>query len=250
MKVLIIEDEPLAAARLERLIVKAAPDFNIVGKTESITESVAFLNAQKVDVIFADIHLSDGHSFSIFETVDIEVPIIFTTAYDQYAVKAFQWNSIDYLLKPIEKEALKTSIEKLKKVQMPVSSVDIEALTAALNNKEPRYKSRLLVQIGDKLKTIAIANIAYFKGEGKYVYLFTNEGNKYIVDYTLTDLESLLKPDDFFRVNRQFIIAFPAIKNMYAASKGRVSLELLPATPEPVIVSTERSPNFKIWLNA
>ncbi len=249
MKVLIIEDEPLAAKRLERMILKEAEDFVVTGRTESIAESISFLEENKVDLIFADIHLSDGHSFTIFETINPNVPIIFTTAYDQYAIKAFQWNSIDYLLKPIEKEALSKSVNKLRASLKPLSPIDLEALTSAITEKKKTYKSRLVVQVGDNLKLVHIEDIAYFKGEGKYVYVFTHEGKKFIVDHTLTELETILKPELFFRVNRQFIISINAIKNMFTQSKGRVMVELEPKTDIVVIVSVERSPNFKKWLN-
>jgi DNA-binding LytR/AlgR family response regulator len=201
------------------------------------------------DLIFLDIQLSDGISFSIFEQVNINTPVVFTTAYDQYAIKAFQVNSISYLLKPIRKAELEESLRKYNTLKTAFS-IDFDTLLAQIQGREPEYKKRFLIQIGDKIKKIEVSEIAYFYVLEKGVYFRTFQGNSYAADFTLDKLETMLNPSQFFRINRKYLVNMDAIVNMIAYSRARVKLELKPVADDETIVSIERSADFKKWLNS
>lgn len=252
LNVLIIEDEHLAAKRLIRLLKEAEPEARILDTLDTVKSSVAWLEENEADLIFLDIHLADGNSFSIFDQVEVNTPIIFSTAYDQYAIKAFKVNSVDYLLKPIEKEELAASLAKFKKnrsaAEAPV--IDIQAITKVLRaSRQKEYQKRFMVSSGDKIKSILVEEVAYFFGQQKFVFLITHDGRQHIIDQTLTQLEELLDPENFYRINRQFIISYTAIDNMIAWSKSRVKVELNPPSDIEAIVSIEKSKYFKDWLN-
>lgn len=251
MNVLIIEDEIFAAEKLEEMILEINSGINILAKLGSINESVKWLVNNTADLIFLDIQLSDGISFSIFEQVTINTPIIFTTAYDQYAVKAFQLNSISYLLKPIRKKDLEESLLKYQSLKSAFS-IDFDMLLSNIQGKEPAYKKRFLIQIGEKIKKIEIGEIAYFFVLEKAVFMKTFQGNLYPVDFTLDKLESVINPEIFFRINRKYIVSIDSISNMVAYSRSRVKLELKPMVDEEfdTIVSIDRSSDFKKWLNS
>jgi len=251
MNVLIIEDEIFAAEKLEQMLLEINPAVTILAKLGSINESVKWLMNNACDLIFLDIQLSDGISFSIFERVTINTPIIFTTAYDQYAIKAFQLNSISYLLKPIRKKDLEESLQKYQSLKSAVS-IDFDMLLANIQGREPEYKKRFLIQIGEKIKKFELSEIAYFFVLDKAVFLRTFQGNSYAVDYTLDKLESLVNPEKFFRINRKYMVSIDAISNMVAYSRSRVKLELTPKADEEfdTIVSIDRSSDFKKWLNS
>ena len=251
MNVLIVEDENLAAEKLEHLLKEIDPKIRITGQTGSIKESVKWLMENTADLIFLDIQLSDGISFSIFEQVQVNTPVIFTTAYDQYAIKAFQLNSISYLLKPIRKSDLADSLNKLKTLRSGFS-IDFETLLANMQGREPDYKKRFMIQIGEKIRKIEITEVAYFFVLDKGVFLRTFQGNSYPVEYTLDRLENLLDPEKFFRINRKYTVNMESIQNMVAYSRGRVKLELKPKADEEfeTIVSVDRSAAFKKWLNS
>lgn len=251
MKVLIIEDEQLAANRLSRMLQKIEPGIEILETLDTVSDSVAWLQENEADLIFMDIQLADGNSFAIFEKVDVFTPIIFATAFDQYAIKAFDVNSIDYLLKPIKQEKLEKSLQKFKKRQITDESMlDVASLMKALHpEEENKFQKRFLVSAGDKIKSIPIEDVAYFYGQKRYVFLITKENRRHIVDYTLGKLETMLDPEKFFRINRQFIISYKAIENMYPYSKSKVRCELLPVSDVEAIVSTDRVRSFKNWLN-
>ncbi|MCC5929628.1 MAG: response regulator transcription factor [Cyclobacteriaceae bacterium] len=251
MKALIIEDESLAADRLELLLSEINPNIKIVAKLDSIKKSVQWLLENQADVIFLDIQLSDGLSFSIFEQVAVSTPVIFTTAYDLYAIKAFQLNSIAYLLKPIRKNELEESLIKLQKLKTAFN-IDFETLMAQIQGRTPEYKKRILIQIGEKIKKIEITDVAYFYVFEKGCYLRTFQGNNYLIDYTLEKLETLVDPSCFFRINRKFLVNMSSISNMIAYSRSRIKLDL---TPKPTsefetIVSIDRASDFKKWLNS
>jgi DNA-binding LytR/AlgR family response regulator len=250
MKVLIIEDEKVAADKLEQMIYDIDPEIEIKAKIGSIKESVTWLMQHSVDLIFLDIQLSDGISFSIFDTVHVSTPIIFTTAYDQYAIKAFQLNSIAYLLKPIRESELNDSLTKYKTLKSTYG-IDFDLLLAQVQGKEHDYKKRFLIQIGDKLKKIDIDDIAYFYVLDKAVYLRLYNGKSYPLEYSLDKLETILNPDEYFRINRKYIVSMNSISNMLAYSRGRVKIELKPPADDEfdTIVSIDRSSNFKMWLN-
>lgn len=250
MKVVIIEDEKLAAGRLTGLIKEVDPEIEISEVLGSVRESVKWLSVNKPDLIFLDIQLSDGLSFSIFESIKTNIPIIFTTAYDQYAIKAFKLNSIDYLLKPVRKSELEASIRKFKEIRTSSSS-NFKELLAAFKGNEPAYKKRFLVNFGQKIKNIETNEAAYFYAIEKNVFLTTFDNHLYPVDFTLDKLCEVLDPEKFFRINRKIVINYDAIKNMVPYSRSRIRIDLNPPTPKDIdaLVSVERASNFKEWLD-
>ncbi len=251
MNILIIEDESLAADKLERMLKEVDPSINIMAKLGSIKDSVKWLFQNTSDLIFLDIQLSDGISFSIFEQVTISTPVIFTTAFDQYAIKAFKVNSISYLLKPIRKNDLADSLKKYQTLKSAFS-IDFDMLLANIQGKEPGYKKRFLIQIGEKIRKIEVSEIAYFYVLDKGVYMRTFQGNSYTVEYTLDKLETILNPSSFFRINRKYFVNMDSIANMVAYSRGRVKLDLKPSADDELdtVVSIDRSAEFKKWLNS
>lgn len=251
MKIIIIEDEELAAERISGLINEIDPSIEILEVLTSIKDSVKWLNNNnQPDLMFVDIQLSDGLSFSIFETVEVNIPIIFTTAYDQYAIKAFKFNSIDYLLKPIRKEELTASLSKYKKVK-PSSFFDFEELLRQMRPEEVSYKKRFLIQYGQKIKKVEVEEIAYFYAMEKNVFLVTHQNAQYPVDYSLDKLQDMLDPGKFFRINRKIIISMDAIKNLHPWSRSRIKIDLTPQPPKFIepLVSVERASDFKEWLD-
>lgn len=251
MNVLIVEDESLAAEKLELMLKEIDSSINVLAKCGSIKESVKWLMEHTADLIFLDIQLSDGISFSIFEQVIINTPIIFTTAYDQYAIRAFQLNSVAYLLKPIRKSDLAGSLRKYQTLKSAFT-IDFDALIANLQGREPEYKKRFMIQIGEKIRKIEVAEVAYFYVLEKGIYLKTFQGNSYPVEFTLDRLEAMLNPEKFFRINRKYMVNMDSIANMVAYSRGRIKLELKPKADDEfdTIVSVDRSADFKKWLNS
>ena len=249
IRVAIIEDEQHAAKKLERQLLTADSEISVLVKLETVEQSIEWLKNNTVDLIFLDIHLGDALSFEIFRKIEIKTPVIFTTAYDQYAIQAFTVNSVDYLLKPVNKEALKKSIEKFRESRLTQQGIDYTKLMAALQPDNQEYQKRFMIHTGNKIKTIQVEEIAYFFAEGKYCYLYSIDGNEYLIDQTLDKLISLLDPDAFYRINRQFIISLTSIDEMYAYPKGRVKIILKPRNKKEAIVSFDRSPDFKKWLN-
>lgn len=251
MDVLIIEDEEFAANRLEDMLGELNYDCTVLKTIGSVKESVNWLRLHNVDLIFLDIQLSDGVCFSIFEDVEVTSPIIFTTAYDQYAIKAFQMNSIAYLLKPIKKKDLEASLQKFNTMR-DAFSVDLESMLSAFANQNRTYKQRFLIRIGDVLKKIDAKQIACFFAEDKNVYLTTFNNKKLPVDYSLDRLEEELNPEQFFRINRSMIVHIESIDNMIAWTRSRVKLELVVRVSRNIdlMVSTSRAQDFKLWLNS
>ena len=250
-KVLIVEDEVAAASRMKKLLNEVSPDIVIIGITDSISSTVEWLNKNEApELIFMDIHLADGISFKIFEKVNVKTPIIFTTAYDNYAIQAFKVNSIDYLLKPIKREELKQSFEKFKSLSKAELNVNYNEIINAIRSQHgAQYRERFLVGFADKLKAIQIQEIAYFEAENKSLFIVTHEGYRYDLSSTLEKLEETLNPKLFFRANRKFIICFEAIAAMHNYSKSRIKITLSPASTDECIVSSEKSASFKEWLN-
>ncbi|MBE0673967.1 MAG: response regulator transcription factor [Bacteroidales bacterium] len=250
MNVLIIEDESFAADKLEMMLKEVDPAITVMAKLGSIKDSVRWLFQNSADLIFLDIQLSDGISFSIFEQVAINTPVIFTTAYDQYAIKAFKLNSISYLLKPVRKSDLAESIRKYQTLKSAFT-IDFDTLLANIQGREPDYKKRFLIQIGEKIRKVEVHEISYFYALEKGVYLRTLQGKSYPAEYSLDKLETILNPSSFFRINRKYIVNVDAIKSMVAYSRGRVKLELNPAADNELdtIVSIDRASEFKKWLN-
>jgi len=249
MNVIIIEDEHHAAEKLERQLDRLNYEVKVEAKLESVDAAIKWLKNNTTDLIFLDIHLGDSSSFKIFDQIEIKTPIIFTTAYDQYAIDAFKLNSIDYLLKPVNQKDLQKAIDKYFDIHQSKSDIDYNKLSEILQSKTPEYQKRFMVYSGDKIKTIEKENVAYFLAEGKYCYLYSNDDKQYLIDFTLDKLDKILPPDEFFRINRQFIINVKSITQMHSYPKGRVKIDLNPKNKKEAIVSIERAPDFKKWLN-
>lgn len=250
MKYIIIEDEDPAAARLEKMIREIEPESVLIEHLVSVKSSISYLKKnQHPDLLFMDIQLADGNSFEIFDEIKPNCPVIFTTAYDQYAIQAFKINSIDYLLKPVKTEELKGALKKFKTLSGNSSAlpVDYEKLVNLIRAKTDLQK-RLLIRFGDTIKAVEINDVAYFYTENKINYLCTFDSKIYSIDQNLDQVESIVDRAIFFRINRQFIVNIKAISKMISYSKSRVKLLLMPLTSIETIVSTERSPNFKTWL--
>lgn len=254
MEVLIIEDEAPASRRLSGFIKELYPDFKIVDIIESVDASVKWFNCHLApDIIFMDIQLADGLSFEIFEKAHISSPVIFTTAYDEYALKAFKVNSIDYLLKPINKEELEQSIRKYKDLRSRFSQngqneESLQNLIKSLRENKKEYKNRFLVKLGDRLIPLKEEDIAYFRAEDKIVLLHTTDNKKFAIDTTLDTLIVQLDPSKFFRLNRQLIAHSQAIKSIHTYFNGKLKIYLQPDVSEEVTVSREKSMEFKQWL--
>ena len=250
MKTIIIEDEKLAAERLKEIINEIDPSIEIADTLSSVEQSINYLKQNKPDLIFLDIQLEDGLSFSIFDKVEIDVPIIFTTAYDNYAIKAFKLNSIDYLLKPIKKNELKDALEKYKSIKSSYL-MDFEEIIRSIQSKDINYKKRFLIQYGQKIKKVETSETAYIYALEKNVFLTTSSGNTYPIDFTLDKLQEVIDPEKFFRINRKMIVGFESIKSMIPYSRSRIKIELNPTEPKDVeaLVSVERSSAFKEWMD-
>lgn len=250
MEVLIIEDEAVTARKLEAMLNRVDTSIHITGKLESVRQSVLWLKAHKPDLIFADIHLSDGPAFEIFRQVEVNTPVIFTTAFDQYAIEAFKVNSIDYLLKPVSMEALKQAVSKYNNLRRTVfSQADLSGLVENLMKRD--YQKRFMVTIGQKIRMVPVEQVAYFFAYEKLVFLVTADNNKYTLDQSLDALAGKLDPMFFFRINRKLLISHASIGSMHHYPKSRVKVELTPAPDNDMdaIVSVERTERFKFWLN-
>ncbi len=254
MKVLIIEDEAPAFRRLQKILDEVKPGIEIVDVIDSVEDSVKWLkNHHAPDLIFMDIQLSDGISFEIFEHIKITNPVIFTTAFDEYMLRAFKVNSIDYLLKPIKTDDLANSLKKFEEIRSAFTREeavpDINALIQHIRLDDKKYKNRFLVKKGDKLLSIESGDIAYFQTRNGVVSLVTSAGRRHLVDYTLDELGQQLDPDDFFRANRQYLIHFSLIKEVHRYHKGKLLVEGKLETEEPILISEEKSSLFKRWLD-
>jgi len=255
MKVLIIEDELPAAEKLERYLHRYDPAIDIVGTFDSVEKSSDWLkdNQNGLDLIFMDIQLTDGLSFKIFDKVEVTTPVIFTTAFDQYAMEAFKVNSIDYLLKPIAFEDLSSSLKKLNLLKEKLQtnenrSNQLGEILSKLQNQKS-YKGRFMVKLGEHIRSISIDQIASFYAEGRNAFLYTREGGKFIVDYKLEELEELLDPKLFFRVNRTFIININEIKDVIVYSNSRLKILVNEKMDKEIIVSREKVSDFKSWFD-
>lgn len=258
MKVLIIEDEPLAQQELRRLLTKCAPQVEVMACLDSVEDSVEWLtNApQPPDLIFVDIQLSDGSSFDIFEQITVSVPVIFTTAYNEYALQAFRVNSIDYLLKPIEEEALGAALQKLSSLKDQFGGKNAnpafspQQLDSLLRQPRAEYKTRFLTTLGDRIRYVPVEQIAYFFAEDNTVYVVTLDRKKYILDYTLDHLETLVDPKDFFRITRKYLTHIAAIGEVSRYFNSRLKVALVPATDDDILISRVRVPGFLAWMGA
>lgn len=249
MKILILEDEPAAARQLNRLILQLEPNAFIETILDSVESALIWLGTNpQPDLIISDIQLADGLSFEIFEQIQLTCPIIFTTAYDEYAIRAFQVNSIDYLLKPIEPTALQKALSKYKNSQQ----LDLNQFNILLENFNPyakKYKSRFLIKKGQQFLSIPKEQIFYFLSEDKVTFLVT-EKRRYIIHKTLDELEQQLDPSLFFRLNRRVIASIQSIKTIHKYFNGKLLVKIIPIVKDEILISREKASYFKLWLDS
>ncbi len=251
MKIILLEDEVPALQRLENMLLTHLPQHEVVARLDSLQAAREWLESgAKADLLLADIQLGDGMSLGFFKEENWQIPVIFTTAYDDYTLQAFKLNSIDYLLKPIKVEELMGAIQKHEKqlTEKQAGWIDYAQLADALNKRQQQFQTRLLIRYGQTLKAVEIDSVAYFYVDNRVVSLHGFDGKNLPIDQTLEELEQLLDPKKFFRINRKVIVHIRAIKSMHAYSRARVHLKLEPDTEADTLVSSERSPSFKKWL--
>lgn len=250
MNTIIIEDEKLTARWVEDLLRQYDPAIRVLAVLPSVQDAVQWLSANpEPDLVFMDIHLEDELAFKIFEQVQLQAPVIFTTAYDEYTIQAFKVNSIDYLLKPINYEDLTQAMEKFKSLKRKFAQPDLDTLMQIFGQqKTTAYKSRFMITIGNKIRSIETREIAYFYSEEKTTVMVTGEGQHLPIDFSLDKLTTLLDPAVFFRISRQYLVAFPAIQAAHNYFKGKLKLDLLPKAKIDATVSAEKVTQFKEWL--
>ena len=248
MKALIIEDEDIASRRLKQLIEELAPNCQILDQISSVESGhLWFENNELPDLIFLDIQLNDGYGFDIIDKLDKHPPIIFTTAYNEYAIRGFKYNGLDYLLKPIDKTELRKALEKYTETTQDRNNFsDIESIRH-LFKKE--YKKRFIVKVGNQFNSFKVEDIAYFMADEGVIFLYSNSGHKSPIEYTIDQLESILDPVQFFRINRKFMISVNCVAEIHTYYNSRLLLKIHPKQEEQVIVSRERTSNFKRWLD-
>jgi two-component system response regulator LytT len=246
MNVLIVEDEPAAMRRMSKLLAEIDPSIMIAGTVDTISDAVRWIEANpRPDLAFFDVQLADGESFEIFKHTDVLFPVIFTTAYDEHAIRAFRVNALDYLLKPLKREELEVAVNKARKVGLVRDHARTEP---AVGEPAPTPIKRFLIRYGDHYKVVEPKDIAYIHSQEKNTFIRTREGRDLPLDESLDRLEKQLDAEKFFRLNRQLIIHFDSIKEMLAYSKSRVKVVLAPPFDEDAVVSSERSADFKRWL--
>ena len=250
MQVLIIEDETPAANRLARLLQNISEEITVANRLDSVEASVKFLqSAQGIDLIFMDIQLADGLSFDIFQQTTITTPVIFTTAFDQYTLKAFKVNSIDYLLKPIDEKELQQAVEKYRQLYTKKDNNFSEKIIKLVQEMNvTKYRERLLIKRGQQLSYLKTEALAYSYADGKLCYAVDFTGNKFLLETNLSQLEEQLHPNHFYRINRHLLINIEAVKKVHTWLGGRLKLEIFPATTAETVVSRERVNGFKEWL--
>lgn len=253
MKVMILEDENRAVNHLKRLIHEVAPEMEVISSFDTVRDAVQALEKGPMPgLVFSDVQLADGLSFEIFRQVEVTCPIIFTTAYDSYAIEAFSTNGIDYLLKPIEEERLRQAIHKVRQFSPSGSQAELAFLKnlAALSDHGARKasKSRFMIRVGEKIRSIGVEEVLVFYSLERSSFLRTREHRNYPVDYTMDELEGMLDPARFFRVNRKFIVAIEACSQIIAYTNSRLKIELQ-GVDEEIIVARERVRDFKAWLD-
>ena len=250
MKVVIIEDEKLSAEHLTILLQKTEASIVVIECFDSIKSSVkAFKEGLNCDLIFMDIHLADGNSFEIFNQIQLEIPIIFTTAFDNYAIQAFKQNSIDYLLKPISLQDLQFALDKFQKYHPFDNKNLISSIASAYQQMNKEYKTRFLVKLGQSIDTIPVEEIHHFETKDSLSFLVTNKGNHYLIDYTLDQLETMLHPKNFFRTNRKIILNINSIEKVSTYFNSRLSIATKFLDADAKIVSRDRVQDFKKWLD-
>jgi DNA-binding LytR/AlgR family response regulator len=250
MKVVIVEDEKLSAEHLALLLQRLDNNVEIVRYLDTVKGTInAFQEGLQADLLFLDIHLADGNSFEIFDKIRIDTPIVFTTAYDQYAIQAFKQNSVDYLLKPVALKDLQFALEKYKRQDQKANKNLIENITTAYHQLHKQYKIRFLVKIGQSIDTIQTDDIHHFATEDSISFLITKKGNRYPIDYSLDQLETMLAPKDFFRINRKTIIKIQSIQKVTTYFNSRLSITSKFLEGDARVVSRDRVNDFKLWLD-
>jgi DNA-binding LytR/AlgR family response regulator len=249
MKVVLIEDEHLAAEKLTQLLMKIEPEVEIIEVLESVEESANWFSVNAApDLIFMDIQLDDGISFEIFDAVEIDTPIIFTTAFDEYAIRAFKVNSVDYLLKPIDKQALESALCKFKKIH--TEKLEFTAkVSKVIEQISAKYKSRFLLKVGSRFQSIQVVEICCFFVEERCTFLRTINGKTYDLDFSLEQLQKTTDPNKFFRVNRNYLVNINCIDEIISYSTNRLKLKLNSQTDDSIIVSRDKVSEFKRWMN-
>ncbi|MEO8405036.1 MAG: LytTR family DNA-binding domain-containing protein [Chitinophagaceae bacterium] len=250
MRVVIIEDEGPAASRLTRLLNNIHDEMDIIGKLDSVESATRFLKTEDgIDLIFMDIQLADGLSFDIFEQVPVKAPVIFTTAFDQYTLKAFKVNSVDYLLKPIDEKELQQAVEKYRQLYDRSTNIFPEKIMKMIQEMNTaKYRERLLIKKGQQLSYLKTELTAYCYADGKLCYAVDFSNNKYLLENNLSQLEEQLQPNKFYRINRHLLINIEAVQKVHTWLGGRLKIELIPATTAETVVSRERVGGFKEWL--
>ncbi len=253
MNVLILEDETLSAQRAKSLLKEHDSNISVLETIDSVEDATTWFSKNpEPDLMLVDIHLSDGSSFDLFKKISVKSPVIFTTAYDQYAIQAFKLNSIDYLLKPLDKKELGNALNKyysLTNDQKSLQSVDIQRISQTLQSMNKKYKNRFLVKYGDSIQFKNVEEIAYFFADDKIIYLVSNEGKRYIVDFKLEQLEDLLDPQYFFRLNRKVIVRIDSVQKIKSMINSRLQVFLKPNFEQEIFVSKERGSEFKTWID-
>jgi DNA-binding LytR/AlgR family response regulator len=258
MKILIVEDEDLAVKKMQKTLAAIDPEATVAGITDSIRATVSWLQQNpQPDLILMDIELADGQSFEIFKLTDVKSPVVFTTSYDEYALKAFKVNSIDYLLKPVQKEELKGALDKYKSMSRDYSRreaakeiLSLDSLVKELHQKlQPReFRKRFLVKHGQKLVSVGVDEIAYFFSDGRLNFFKTTDNRKFVVEYTMDELEEMIDPEKFFRISRSFYVSIASIEKIDDYFGNRLILGLKPALDKEALVSREKVTDFKKWM--
>jgi two-component system response regulator LytT len=259
MRILIVEDEELAVKKLQKTLAAVDANASVIGVTDSIKATVDWLQTnQQPDLILMDIELADGQSFEVFNLTEVKSPVIFTTSYDEYALKAFKVNSVDYLLKPVQKEELQAALQKYKNLHATAkandgngkSDINLESLVRELQQKlQPKeFRKRFLVKHAQKLVSVEIEEIAYFYSDGRLNFFKTSDNKKYVVDYTMDELEDMLDPEKYFRISRSFYVSVSSIDKIDDYFGNRLILQLKPSVDKEALVSREKVTEFKKWM--
>lgn len=250
MKSVIVEDEEFAAKRLAQLVNELAPDISVVAQLNSVESGVEWFKTNKLpDLVFLDIQLNDGYGFDILDEIEDHPPVIFTTAYNEFAIRGFKYNGVDYLLKPIVKSDLKTALEKFKRNVTGNGHSGTQNLEHLKQLFHKEYKHRFMVKVGNQFRSFNVGDIAYFKSNEGLICLYTHTGQSFPIEYTIDQLENILNPIHFFRINRKFMVSVNAVMEIHSYFNSRLLLRLFPKEEEQVIVSRERTTNFKRWLD-
>lgn len=250
MRAVIIEDEEFASKRLGQLIRELSPEIAIVGNLTSVENSILWFSENtSPDLIFLDIQLNDGYGFDVLDKLEEHPPVIFTTAYNEYAIRGFKYNGVDYLLKPIVRAELKRALEKFRKNVTGNGASPTKYLEHLKQMFHKEYKHRFMVKVGNQFRSFNVDEIAYFKSHGGLIYLYTHANQCYPIEYSIDQLEDILNPIQFFRINRKFMVSVRAVVEIHSYFNSRLLLKLLPKEEGQVIVSRERTTKFKRWLD-